>query len=179
MADPILTEAGERVRHAELDPIAVEAHDASHPVGINAELGFVRAIHPVQLRHHNALGIHDTPVLPRAKLVFRYEGFAYRLHPRSYLLGTYGAGVATATALGSGHVEIQLSEGLGTVRFVIADASVREDYAVSASLDPEIVVTRISSISSDADFSVRRYAGPVPSDLVAVDGDFTILIYAE
>ena len=180
MADPILTETGDRVRHAERDAIAVEAHDAPHPVGINAETDFVRRIHPPQTAEHDPYGVHDTPKIARAKLIFEWVNGGYRLSPRSYLLGEYGSGIATATPLGGGQVQIELAASLGTTDFAIADCSIEEHplpYNPTV-IEPDLIVTMLSLVSSDARFTVVRYVGPLPADLQAADGDFTILIFA-
>lgn len=168
MADPIRTAAGDRVRYAERDTIGVEGSGLAR--GINAELQFVRDMHVVQTLEHDEMGVHDTPQIARGILFLWWDGVQYEVGANSYLRGSSGASVASASRVAAGVVEVTLAAPMNTMTYGVADNTMLPDGS------PDHIVARLAFIASTTVFQVARWsmAGVSPG---RVDGDFSFRIF--
>lgn len=171
MPDPIETPDGRPVRYAERDPIGVEGQGATGPAGVNAEAAWIREQHVVQLHEHDADGVHDTAKIARAFLDRQYvdASATFALSGRSYLLGDYGAAIASVTRIGVGRYIVTLADSLGS-ELRIADATIT--WRQGDTHPPEVRVQLRPTPTANS-FEVWRYEDGTPTD-----GPFQLLVHS-
>lgn len=166
---------GGSVRHAERDPIVVEAPGAPHK-GVNAELVYLRGQVEAQLLEHDGLGGHDTPKIPRVFVSAYWDGATIEATHECYGDRSYGPDAVDVTRTGTGTYEIQINKGIpADTNIAILDVTTSLNHIGAPT--PHVIVRLSARLSSDL-FEVKRYEGP-RATMVLADGNFQLLIFAE